>query len=112
METTSMNKSLLIAACGLAFACTASAQVSTGVSGTLGASGAVSNYGAAAAPTFGVGSQIGTNDVRAQGGVQPNLTTNLPDARREVKQDANKVENKRDRTEDKVDSKVDKTLSK
>ena len=112
METTSMNKSLLIAACGLAFACGASAQVSTGVAGTLGTSGAVGSYGAAAAPTFGVGSQMNASDVRVQGSVQPNLTATTPDARREVKQELNKVENKRDNTEDKLDRRRDNTEEK
>jgi hypothetical protein len=112
METTSMKKSLLIAAFGLAFSCAASAQVSTGVAGTIGTSGAVGNYGATAAPTFGVGSQMSASDVRVQGGVQPNLAATTPDAKREVKQDLNKVENKRDASENKLDSKRDSTEDK
>ena len=103
-----MSKSLLIAACGLAFSCAASAQVSTGQAGTLGSSGAVSNYGAVAAPTFGVGSEMNASDVRAQGGVQPNLTATLPGAKRDVKPDAPKVEDKRDAAEDKAERKTGK----
>ena len=112
METTSMNKSLLIAACGLAFCAAASAQVSTGVAGTLGTSGAVGNYGATAAPTVGVGAQMNASDVRVQGGVQPNLTASAPDVKKEAKHDVRKVENKRDATQDKVDTKRDSTEDK
>jgi hypothetical protein len=112
METTSMKKSLLIAAFGLAFSCAASAQVSTGVAGTLGTGGAVSNYGATAAPTFGAGARMSASDVRVQGDVQPNLTANLPDAKREARHDVNKVENKRDAVENKLDNKRDATEDK
>jgi len=112
METTSMKKSLLIAAIGLAFSCAASAQVSTGVAGTLGTSGAVGNYGATAAPTVGVGAQMNASDVRVQGGMQPNLAATTPDVRQPVKHDTRVIENKRDATQNKVDKKRDSTEDK